>query len=98
MAREKKAKELKDKKEQQAKEAKEKREAELKSRQEAQARAAATAASSSAVASSPSCAGVTGTRPVNPNPAALSSCNGSNATATPGSAASRTFVKGPVDL
>lgn len=59
MAKEKRAKELRDKKEQQAKEAKEKREAELKSRQEAQARAAASlttnmgnAASSSAAASS----------------------------------------------
>lgn len=51
MAREKKAKELKDRREQQAKEAKEKREAELKSRQEAQARAAATAAAASAAGS-----------------------------------------------
>lgn len=56
MAREKKAKELKDKKEQQAKEAKEKREQEIKSRQEAQARAiaSAAAAASTSPASGPS--------------------------------------------
>jgi len=50
MAREKKAKELKEKKEQQAKEAKEKREAELKSRQEMQQAAAAARAPSTTTA------------------------------------------------
>ena len=60
MAREKKAKELKDKKEMQAKEAKEKREAEFKSRQEAQARAAAAAAAAAASATSAVSAGAAG--------------------------------------
>ena len=98
MAREKKAKELKDKKEQQAKEAKEKREAELKSRQEAQARAAASAAAAAASGAAGSCAsmrmsasqaGVAQAASIAPG-----SCNGGGSNATVG--VSRSIAKQPL--
>lgn len=108
MAREKKAKELKDKKEQQAKEAKEKRDAELKSRQEAQARAAASAAAASAGASGSSGPVRAATAPASITGSAVgagsaagagsaSCCNGSTAAAAAAAAATaRPVVKQPL--
>eukprot|EP00325_Prymnesiales_sp_UTEX-LB-985_P026056 CAMPEP_0174728646 /NCGR_PEP_ID=MMETSP1094-20130205/52129_1 /TAXON_ID=156173 /ORGANISM="Chrysochromulina brevifilum, Strain UTEX LB 985" /LENGTH=827 /DNA_ID=CAMNT_0015930611 /DNA_START=112 /DNA_END=2595 /DNA_ORIENTATION=+ len=98
LAREKKAKELKDKKEQQAKEAKEKRESELKTRQEAQARAAATAASAPAGASSGGAAAASapvaaGVRPAGSSTITSSAPSCSNGSGTSAEAASRPVAK-----